>query len=443
MSLVNDIARSGRAYRAFARPVSVRIGLDAPRSESEERAPGMCIVGIWPTQRELPWVGDPRLGPAIVRHTRVAIGDIAHRDAPAVVHLRIRSIEQARALPGLDQGAPSKLRDSARVALTAGAPEVDVVLLSAQGFAPWDFDQSSVLAAMGPFLGELHGSMLLFPDLMGPDGMEGAGNPNPLRVHARLKNFAATMAEGLRQSFQVALLDLPRPLQPHGQALIRPLLGVDAAICSWLGAHPLLESQGWRSAAAFTAGLALGGTGARNLSLVGSQARLPPPRYSAQSREMELSIGPSTDSMGLAYSELPMVFVQLSERGAAHVGELATEPTLRQPIGEWTFPALREVKEIHRRLVAAASRFVFDSVDDEQAIALTVALRRSVREYTDAGLLVGPGGSGPIDVRGGTLTNPAAPGLTTIIQAQLRPWAQRVNVAVSVRADNRPILEVL
>lgn len=443
MPLENDMAWSGPGKRASGRPVSVRIGLDVSRSESEERSPGLCIVGIWPTHRELPWVGDPRLEATIVRHTRVAIGDFAHRDALAVAHLRIRNVEQTRALPGLDQMAPSLLRDSARVALTAGAPEVDLVVLSAPSFTPWDFDQSSVLAAIGPFLGELHGSMLLFPDLMGPDGMAGVEHPDPARVTARLQYFASTMAEGMRQSFQVALLDLPRPLQPHGRALIRPLLGVDAAMCAWQGVSARQQSQSWRSAAAFTAGLALGRRDARNLSLVGSQASLPAPQYSARSRVTELTIGPSPDPLELACADLPVMFVHLAERGTAHVGELATEPTLRQPLGDWTLPALREVKEIHRRLVAAASRFVFDSVDDEQAIALSVALRRSVREYTDAGLLVGPGGSGPIDVRGGTMANPAAPGLTTIVQAQLRPWAQRVNVAVSVRADNRPLLEVL
>lgn len=387
------------------------------------------------------------LAPAVVRSTRLPVR-LNEPDAdPVVLLLELRSREICRILPGLEGAEPSLLRDAVQLAFVAGAPQVHVVLVWAPGVSPLGLCEPSVLEAGRPLLADLHGATLLFPDL----SLDLDASPSSLdsmqtevlsgRLARRFRALIGACAADWTRDYQTALLDLPPALHSMAGGPLSALLGSDVAFCAWSGSEALIAAHGWRSAAAFAAGLMAARAEQPGSSCVGWRATLPPGRYVPRSRVGQLQVHPRAHTQDAP--ELPLLAVRLSGQGDEHAtATIQSEPTLRRPLGAWPLPALREVKDIHRRLVEAASRFVFEAVDEEVAMALAVSLRRSVRAQIEAGLLVGPAGAGAPDIRGGTLTDPAAPGLVAVIHAQLRPWAQRVSVRVSVRQDAQPVLEV-
>ena len=410
------------------RGVSVRIGHAQPAVSRGPRH-GMCVVGV--CLSDAPWLAD-LLPEAVVRDTRFRTAD------GAVEHLRLRARDDLAVLPGLDGRVPSRVRDAVTLGLTAGAPEVDVVLARNGSAMPWDLDKRAVFELFESFLDELPGSAIVFPDLGGPPTV-GPGTDIPSRDRTRrFIRSAQRIAPGLVQRYQLGLVDSPGIASEDELDLLRGLVGTDLSLCRWSGDTHRLRAHGWRSAAAAVGGLIGSDGSAVGRGLVGRTLALPPGRVFARSRARRL---------GLSRRFLPPTptdesAVLLRIHPARDSAELDSEPTFRQPVGEWTLPALRAVKIIHHQLVRTAEGFVFRNAEESQAVALASALQRSLRPHTNRGMLVGAGGEGLPQVRGGVDTYPGEPGLHAVVTAQLRPWSQRVVVRVAVKPGSRPVLEV-
>lgn len=419
-----------RSRRARVR-VGVSPALALDEEEDDRRA--VCVLGIIPPGGPPPsWVC-AALGAALRRSSRLSEGGAEDEDT-TVALFRLRGVDRAGILPGLDMSPPSLVRDTVEVALRAGSGAVELLLLwPGRGLTPWS---PSSLAAILPFLEQLPGALLLIPDLLGA-----AGGVDTFEAQLRAHAVITTLRPIFSQQFQTALLDLPTPWgSADCDVLLRPLLGADAVVCAWEGSARGLARHGWRSAAAVLAGaLAARGAG-RGMSVRGLATALPEGRYAPDDRGERLGqrppVSPRLDE------ELPIVRV-LPQQGAdgAWSGRVLSEPTLRRPIGGWPVPALLEIKEVHRLVMAAASRFVFETVDEEQSMALGVALRRALRRHIDEGMLVGADGTGAPEVRAYTRPNPAEPGLSVSISAMLRPWALQLNLRLAVRANHPPALE--
>ena len=418
-----------RSRRARVR-VGVSPALALDEEEDEQRV--VCVLGIIAPGGPPPsWVC-AALGAALRRSSRLSEGE--EDEDTTVALFRLRGVDRAGILPGLDMSPPSLVRDTVEVALRAGSGAVELLLLwPGRGLTPWS---PSSLAAIVPFLEQLPGALLLIPDLLGA-----AGGVDKSEAQLRAQSVITVLRPIFSQQFQTALLDLPTSWgSADCDVLLRPLLGADAAACAWEGSARGLARHGWRSAAAVLAGaLAARGAG-RGISVRGLATALPEGRYAPDDRGERLGqrppVSPRLDE------ELPIVRV-LPQQGVdgAWSGRVLSEPTLRRPLGGWPVPALLEIKEVHRLVMAAASRFVFETVDEEQSMALGVALRRALRRHIDEGLLVGADGTGAPEVRAHARPNPAEPGLSVSISAMLRPWALQLNLRLAVRANRPPALE--
>ncbi len=410
------------------RGVSVRIGHVQPAA-GRRPMHGLCVVGV--CLSDAPWLAD-LIPQAVVRDTRFRTVD------GAVEHLRLRARDDLKVLPGLNGRAPSRVRDAVALGLTAGASEVDVVLARNGGAMPWDLDRRGISELLEPFLDELPGSAVVFPDIGGPALTgPGTGIPSDQRTRRFLRTVQR-LSPGLIQRYQVGLVDAP-PIETRDELdLLRGLVGADVALCRWAGEGERLRAHGWRSAAAAVGGLVATDGGAIGRGLAGRTLHLPPGRVYARSRARDLVLSRNLDPP----TPIEESAVQLRLHPNRDQAELTSEPTFRQPVGEWSLPALRAVKIIHHQLVRTAEGFVFRNADDSQAVALASALQRTLRPHSNRGMLVGSGGEGLPKVRGGVDAYPGEPGLFAVVTAQLRPWSQQVVVRVAVKPGSRPVLEV-
>ncbi len=417
------------ATRPTRRGVSVRLGTTGGAAARND-APSAAIVGI--CAPDSPWLADLYPG-SLVKATR-------HRDTShSVEHVRLNSRDSAEGLPGLEGPHRSRIRDALRLALSVGAPSIDLVLARVGGAEPWEFGRLEVHEALDPFLSELTGAVLVYPDMGGPIAV-GPGTSRPMRgrVDALLEG-ARYGRERWAERYQVALLDDPGASHDEELELLRGLIGCDVSLVRWEGSGSALARHGWRSGAAALAGLMSADGDDTGRALVGRPVPLAPGRSLPRGRHALLSLETPT----VVEDDRATAYLTLQLQGERDLATVQSEPSFRAPVGLWPVPALRVVKNIHRLLVEQAERFVFNTVDDTQAIALAIALQRSVRAYSGRGLLTGPDGEGPPDIRGGTVRNPENPGLYATVAAYLRPWSQSINIRVSLRPGAQPSLEVL
>jgi len=415
------------------REVSVRVG-GARGSATPVPSAGLCVVGLVPTS--WPWLAElaPR---ALVRDTRF------RGERCAIEHLRLTPRDSVEVLPGLVE-AGSLLRDAVTVGLCAGAPVVDVVVARMSGLQPWELDEPDVADAMDHILDDLPGAVVVIPDLAGPPIPAPISKP-PLEPHERLdvmRASASRLFTHLSDRFQIALVDLPAQLAGELPAVLASIPSADAAVCGWSGSPNVMAAQGWRSAAAALGAALVCDRTSSGTSLVGRPISLPPPRRVAQDRRALLA---TSDAWGPAHvdggPDRVVARVTLDDSGLA--GRVSVEGALRHPPGQWTLPALRTVKSIHRRVVETASRFVFDRVDEGRAAAFGVAIRHALEPFTERGMLVGPDLSGPPQIHGWPDRDPAAPALAADLIGWLRPWSITLGVRVVVRPGLPAVLEVM
>lgn len=391
----------------------------------------MVVVGV--CGPDAPWLADvyPR---AIVRDTRFRDRDCA------VEHIRLRSRDNVDGLPGLGGPDRSRVRDAVRLALSVGAPSVDVLLARVSGARPWQLGGADLHEALDDFLEHIPGATLVFPDLGGPIGVGPGTDVDPERRLRDLLDSARAIGRRLPERYQIALFDHPELAGVDDVDIYRGLMGSDVGLCRWRGEEDRLREHGWRSCAAVVGGM-LGSLGAEvGLSLTGRSIHLPTGRAIARHRLAELSLYEETGLQPVHGDDLETCVELALDSGVERALVLA-EPTFRQPVGTWPLGALRAVKVIHKRLMEAAERFVFETVDEAHAVALGVSLRRVLRDFSDRGLLVGPDGQGPPQVEGTPDRTPGQPSLVAVIDATLRPWSQKVSVQLSLRPGNRPVLE--
>ncbi len=405
------------------RRVQVQVGVrrSAARAPVEPR---MCVVGLAP--RTGRWVSD-RLPSAVVR--------APNRDADgvAVEHLRLGPQDELGAVPGLMGGQPSLVRDAVQLALLAGAPAVDLLLLRAPGLAPHQLDRPEVLAALGSALPALPGVMVVVPDASGPAPVREGPLSDPEGRALRLGRLAAGLGPTLREAWQVGFLDVPPALFGQMPALLGGAAGQDLCLWAWQGEGAVVARHGWRSAAAAAAGLV---------------ARADDDLFLAKTRRsLPVGAGREVRARAAARAALPAPpgLVNALHLDAADGGDLARvggELSLRAPAGEWGLAALRTVKLIHQRVLLAAEEFVFRPVHEAEAFALTAALDIVLRPFVSAGLLVGPGGDGAPEVFASVDRDASRPALVAELAASVRPWARGLRVRVGVDPGEAARVEV-
>lgn len=421
--MANSLTSSPRNRR----PVSVDVGVRPVQRQKDEAPPTLCFVGIAPP--DWPWLSKlyPR---ALVRDTR--FGDM---DA-AVEHVRFQARDAVDALPGLECSDPSRLRDSVRVALGAGARTVDVVLARIKGAKPWDLDHPDLVFGIDPFISNMVGTSMVYPDIGGPVGV-GFGTEEDLDI--RVERFVKTVrahASRWVERYQIGLLDDPGASGDLGHRVLASCAGVDGALVRWVGEAPMLRKHGWRSSAAIIGGMIAAGEGNVLMPFAGVRAKLTGGRFVKEGRHHILQ----TDDSWEAKLPDDDYYVNVMPEPSGHA-LVRSEPTLRSPVGQWSLPSIRVAKVLSWRINQAVSRFVFETADLGRAVALSSAVTRAVQPYVRAGLLTGPEGDGEPQIRGGVIRNPGEVGLRVDIAAQIRPWAHKVNVQVNLRPGGPPVIE--
>ncbi len=418
-----------------ARKVDVRV--DVVKTDTRPEAPvGVALLGI--ASPDHPWLSQLYPG-SVVRATRMAT-----RDA-AIEHLRFVPAQRLDGLPGIDSPHPSLIRDSVRLALDAGAPFVDVVLVRAGGALPWQLDNEHVLGILNPYLPELQEAQVALPDLGGPAVASPGALVDEEQRYSGFVRALRGLRQALRENYQIAYVDLPEGFQDRIEEIVMAVDSADIALCRWTGTERAMRAHGWRSAASALAALQVrpgsdltGGVAGLSMNLGGGRrvrkTRHPilfPQRPAPPPRELDdycvtVALDPSS-----------------GDPEGRHQATVLNEPTLRAPTGAWTLPALRTVKAIHHRVVFAAEQFVFRPVDQVQAFSLVTAIDIVLRPFIEGGALVGPGGEGGPLLAGNTIRDRDAPGLVAEIAAQLRPWCQDVRVRVAVDPGKQSQVEVL
>ncbi len=407
-----------------SRPVRVEVGV-APPKRKAERPPDLCVAGIVPP--DFPWLSD-MIPTALVRNSRF-------RDEAVVVeHIRLSSPEAARFLPGLSYPFPSRIRTAVQSAFASGAKVVDVVLARVKGRAPWELDAPEFKFGIDPFVADMVGTTMLYPDLGGPAPLSrGESIPGEEKVQ-RMIRAIENLAPTWRERYQLALVDA---LPVYGELearLLRACLLKDLSLVRFEGDAGQLVRHGWKSGAAHVAGFLAAQPGNVLTPLQGQKLRLGEGRYFNPGRRARLQFHRSPVPVENSTEDM-YVRVHLTGNDQAAV---LSEPVLRGPVGGWTIPATRVIKVIHWRIMESSSRFVFERADTARAVAIGVQVGRSLEPYAKAGVLVGASGSGMPSVRGSVVRDPAAPGLRVDISAQVRPWAHSVNIRVSMRPGAAP-----
>ncbi len=355
-------------------------------------------------------------------------------DHSAVEHLRFLGREDLSGLPGLSSVAPSSLRDAVRLAASAGAPYVDVLIARHRDSELGLFGSDELVGLLGPSLNLLPGAIVVFVDAAGPPPTSPRDTrPTEARQELLYRTICAH-APGLMERYQIGLLDLVGPPDP----ILGRLPSADVGLVRWVGSSERLRAHGWRSGAAAVGGMLcqpdrLMTTGPEDATL-----DLGPGRKIRVDRRVLLGLEPATPPIRASDRALLQLVLDPTDDQA----RVAGEDTLRRPVGAWPLAALRTLKILHLRVVRAAEPFVFRPVQPLHAFALSMAVQEVLGPLTAAGVLVGPDGSGPPKVSSGLVTDPGAPGLSATISAQIRPWCRSVEIRVGVSSGERATVEV-
>ena len=412
------------------RGVSVEIG-NVRRAGARRASAPMCIVGIAPW--DSPWLS--QLYPNNVIRTS---GNAGEGVRYGVEHVRLSAASSAQLLPGLNGSQPSLIRDAVHLAFASGLSQVDVMLARGVDLAPWDLGRKDILELLDPFLYHLPLAVLAYPDMGGPAPIgPGTGTPTIDRL-VRLVAGVNLHADRWAERFQIACVDLiDAPHAQLNQAMTR-MVGKDVALVRWRGFDGPLKRHGWRSGAALVASI-MGGAGERVAEpLTGTKIALSGGRRVSDTRRRALQLHHPPAAVG-AYDDH---LVTLNLHRVREEVTIASENSMRRPLGEWPLPALRTVKMVHQRIKATSETMAFAHANAAHALALKVALQDALWPLFSKGILsAGPGG-GPPEVEGGVDLTPGQPSLTANLTAQLIPWQRDVQVRVSLNPGSQPNIEV-
>ncbi len=409
------------------RRVRVEVGIKSRPPRAEAPA-DVCVVAIVPPGQS--WLAD-RFPGALVRETRF-------RDRNgAVEQLRFTSTRSVGRLPGLDPVVPTRLRDAVTLALRSGAPAVEVLAIRMRGVPPWALDDPRVVPLLDSFLDDLPGALVVLPDAGGPWETGPRARATVESRRDRLVRAVHAFAPGWRERYQIGLFDLPPDDPMTDTELFRLLDRVDASPCIWAGAPQDIAAHGWRVASAAVAGALQQGDQSVVSPLAGRDIHLGPGRRIRPDKGATLGRPPKAR---LVPPDRSAHAIEVRLRGDDEA-RVVTEPTLRQPAGSWSLPALRSAKALHHAIIRAADPFVFRPVDDAEALRLVIGLDQVVRPFAEEGILVGPDGAGAPQIDASVDKGPTTPGFVATIAAQLRPWAREIRVRVRIDPGGRPRLE--
>ena len=412
------------------RGVSVEIG-NVRRAGARRALASMCVVGIAPW--DSPWLAE--LYPANIIRTSGGPGEHVRY---AVEHVRLSAASSARLLPGLDGSQPSLIRDAVTLAFAAGLSQVDVMLARGADMAPWDLDRTDILELVDPFLYHLPLAALAYPDMAGPAPIGPGTGHSTLDRLLRMVKAINLHSPRWTDRFQVGCIDLvnapPSELNPAMQRLV----GTDCSLVRWRGTDGPMKRHSWRSGATLVAAV-LGGAGDRiSDPLTGQKFAIPGGRRSSGNRRRSLLLHHPPSDTGPYDDHL----VTLDLNRTRDEVTIASEGTMRRPLGEWPLPALRTVKMVHQRIKTTSEAMAFAHANAAHAMALKMALQDALWPLFAKGILSGGPNGGPPEVEGGVDLTPGRPSLTATLTAQLIPWQRDVQVRVSLNPGSQPNIEV-
>lgn len=408
---------------------TVRVGVDATTPDPVV-FPTVVVVGLAPARSR-------RLTEC---YPAYRVGSLSSRDGAEVVdHVRLSPGIDPGALPGLEIGQPSLVRDTVRILLAAGCPTVDVVLARLPDLAPWQVGRPDAMTLLRPTVEALTAVPVLFPDAAGPVRIGLVDTP----IEARLANLVQTVvtwAPTLRRAYQIGVVDVPPAAEGLSVSALDAMSRSDFVACAWEGAGVSLREHGWRNASAVVGGL-IATTTSPAASLIGRTVNLPHGRSTSGGRRaIELGMPQITRRVPTAI-EHGVSVVRLSDDGGR--AELLSEPALRGLPGTWPAPLLHAVKLVHDRLVFASNLFVFREANGAQAFLLQGALRMALREFEEAGVLTGPTADEPAQIQVGHHGGPEMPSLIAHVSAYVRPWVHRLDLQLAVRPGDTVRSEVI
>jgi len=410
------------------RSVAIEYGQLA-RSRRERVPPAICMMGII----------DPREARFTDVFPRAVL--LTSRDLDPdhfVEHIRIQTLEATAYLPGLDSRRPSLLRDSVRLALTAGAPYVDVILARFPDLMPWDLDDPRTVGTFDVFAQHMVGANVVFPDLLGPVPSSPLASVDHEAIAKRAARTIKLHGPRWTERFQVAFVDSPYFETRRQQVdFLKSISGFDCSVARW-NCNPIQAPvHSWRSAASVIGG----GVAAMHADIYrgveGLRFNLAEGRRSTVGRREDLRVG-EWERKTLGDDEY---FIDLTPTEDGKAAVPGADCTMRAPVGSWSIPALRTTKVIHWRVWQTASQFVFENVNEQRAFALGTAVMGTLQPYSQAGLLVGPNGEETPEVRAGAVRDISAPGLRVEITGTLQPWTQSVKMRVNLQPGREPAVE--
>jgi hypothetical protein len=359
-------------------------------------------------------------------------------DQPFVEQVRLSSIVQQSLLPSISMSMPSRLRDSLRILLAAGAPEADFILARAPGVCPWDLDHPSVAEMFIAYFNATQGAFCVFPDAGGPWPRSYSTHPAPnlYERQTRLLQTARLYSPYITDNYQIGLMDMVIPPKDELESALFSLRGSDIAMCTWSGSFRDMRKHGWRSACAAIGSFASPRVETPTHSLIGHTISLGAGRKIVQDRST-LFGAPKGEPMEPDIQESCVVLKIHPVLDRAHI---QSEMTFRRPMFEWPLPVMRTMKLIHKALSQAADLFVFRPVREIEAIALKTAIELVLQPFHDYGIVVGPDGSGRPTVSGRAIRDRETPMLSCDISAQVRPWCQSVSLRVMVKSGSQPLI---
>lgn len=403
--------------------VSVRVGI---ATQGEVRATEPRIVVVSMADSNDPSIADTYPAYRIARQ-RSADG------GAGVDHVRLPLGASLDGLPSLTSRVPSMVRDAVGLAFAAGARTVDVVIARGPEAEPWETGTPLAFTLLRPVLEKMPAVAVVFPDAAGP----GQIGTRPTETDTRLTALVFTVrtwANTLAENYQVGFVDMPDTPDSDMFEALQSMANADVALCAWRGQGRALKRHGWRSAAAFTAGMLM----SRKLptdSLLGRRVALPGGRPPGTTRMQALGVPPLTRDVP-EFASHATVLVELDHNGDS--ARIVSENTLRSPVGSWTVPMLRTAKLVHNRVASAADLMTFADATIASAFLLQSGIQVSLDDFVAQGVLTGADPSQPPEITARPDPRRDAPALVAEVTAYMRPWVRRLHLNLHVRPGGSP-----
>ena len=411
------------------RRISIDLELTRPKSPKEQ-LPMVTVIGIVPTNA-------PKFA-EVASNTIIRRSPNLGEDQLYVEHVRLSSPVQQVLLPSIQAKVPSKLRSALISILSSGAREVDFILARGPNLLPWDVHEPAVVEMVSSFLQGCQGSVVVLPDAGGPWPRVFSQTTDDYDRIARLHATVHMYTPHFVDNYQLGFMDVILPTNfKDAENYIKTFRGTDVSLCSWAGDQQSIQEHGWKSASAHMAGYMGGQLSYITQSLVGHKVPLGIPRKKNHNRSRLLG-APKTLQLHPVLDQNCIVLA-LPEK-ADHC-KIHSELTFRNPMYEWSIPAIRTVKSIHMAIRRAADPFVFAPVREAEAMILKAAMESVLEPFFSAGVIVGPDGKGPPTVSAEPIRSPSAPMLSVDLSAQIKPWCQNISIKLMVKQGLQPEIE--